>query len=360
MHTLQQYGWNDERDMAWRKRKDGNLLPARIVADFGQAYRIATPDRLSARTAGALPHKKRATDMPKIGDWVSAEVHSDGTATIHEVLPRSTEIVRGQAGRMLDKQVVAANVDIAFVVQPLDHDFSVERLERYVFQLAKQRIKTIILLNKADMVDDAAEKQALLSSLGVESIIVSAVQDESVATIEQLIAPGQTVAIMGSSGAGKSTLTNRLLRREQQATAAIRERDSKGRHTTVHRELFLLPSGGMIIDTPGVREIQLWGNVSDLDSSFPDIAEATTQCRYRKCSHVSEDGCAIRAQLADKTIDARRYQTYLNFKRELETLQSRREFIEERRTQQTNESAKRRRRASMKSQSDDYSYDLDS
>ncbi|OYW85621.1 hypothetical protein B7Z17_01975, partial [Candidatus Saccharibacteria bacterium 32-49-10] len=117
---------------------------------------------------------------------------------------------------------------------------------------------------------------------------------------------------------------------------------------------------GMIIDTPGVRELQLWGSVSDLDSSFPDIAEVTTQCRYRKCSHVSEDGCAIRAQLADKAIDARRYQTYLNFKRELETLQSRREFIEERRTQQTNESAKRRRRASMKSQPDDYLYDLDS
>lgn len=354
MHTLQTYGWNDERAKTWQQRDADGTVPARIVADFGQHYKIVTPERYSARIAGSLTHKIHSNDMPKIGDWVAVELHDDEPATIHEVLPRTTEIVRGQAGRMVDKQVIAANVDVALIMQPLDHDFSVERLERYVFQLASQNIETIILLNKADTVSDALEKQAELAYLNVPSIIMSAKADESVADVQRLIAPGQTAVIMGSSGAGKSTLTNRLLGTAQQATAPIRERDSKGRHTTVHRELFALPSGGVIIDTPGIRELQLWGNESDLNDSFPDIAAAIIQCKYRKCSHTNESGCAVLAGIANGTIDASRYKTYCNFKNELQALESRRGFIAERRSQQTKESQRRReRRAAVRSDSDE-------
>ncbi len=343
MLTLQSYGWNDERATAWGQRQSDGTVPARIIADFGQAYRVATPDQLTARLAGSLAHKLKATEMPKIGDWVAVELHGDDSATIQAVLPRTTEIVRGQAGRQLDKQVIAANVDLALVVQPLDHDFSIERLERYVFQLSKQQISTVILLNKSDKATDIADKQDQLTRLGFKHLVMSATKDETVTAVEQLIEPGQTAVIMGSSGAGKSTLTNRLLDEERQATAAIRERDSKGRHTTVHRELFVLPGGGMVIDTPGIRELQLWGDVSNLDDSFAEIAEATKRCQFRNCSHGNEAGCAVQAGLSDGTIDAKRYSTYLNFKRELESLEARREFIEDRRTQQSKATAKRRR-----------------
>ena len=252
MKTLQTYGWNDERTADWDARELGSYIPARVIADHGQQYKIATPDEISAQISGTLMHKLKTTDMPKIGDWVAVEIN-DETAIIHEVLPRASEIVRGHVGRMVDKQVIAANVDLAFIVQPLDHDFSPQRLERYIFQLSAQNIATVILLNKSDKALDASDKQQQLKSLDAETIIMSATNDSDLSDVERYITPGKTIVIMGSSGAGKSTLTNRLLGEDIQPTAAIRTKDSKGRHTTVHRELFVLPGGGMIIDTPGIR-----------------------------------------------------------------------------------------------------------
>lgn len=353
MNTLQTYGWNDARAADWDARMLDGYIPARITADHGQHYKIAVPAELSAQLSGTLVHKLKTVDMPKIGDWVAVELHGDQPATIQEVLPRTTEIVRGHVGRLLDKQVVAANVDLAFIMQPLDHDFSVQRLERYIFQLASQRVTAVILLNKADVARDANDKQAQLASLDAQTIIMSALHDDDMSQVEHFIEPGKTIVILGSSGAGKSTLTNRLLGEERQATQAIRERDSKGRHTTVHRELFVLPGGGMIIDTPGIRELQLWGSESDLEASFPEIFEAVHRCHYKNCSHGNEDRCAIKAGLQDGTIDAKRYKIYLGFKQELQMLENRRGFIEERRSQQTKESAKRRHRRAMRSTQDE-------
>lgn len=352
MHTLKTYGWNSERATDWQQHPSDGLIPARIVVDYGRQYKIATPNIHSAQISGTLSHKLKTVEMPKIGDWVAVQLHSDGSHTIQAVLPRTTEIVRGQVGRLADKQVVAANVDMAFVVQPLDHDFSIERLQRYIFQLSSQGIMTVILLNKADTSSDAAAKQALLGSLGVESLIISASKDSDMSAVERLITPGQTIVIMGSSGAGKSTLTNRLLGENRQTTAPIRQRDSKGRHTTVHRKLFVLPGGGMIIDTPGVRELQLWGNVADLDKSFPEIAAVSRQCRYTNCAHGGEDHCAVQGALADGSIDYKRYKTYANFRRELDTLETRRKFIDKRRSEQAKKSANRRRRIATESHDD--------
>lgn len=340
--TLKTYGWTDERAAAWAASKQSDLVPARIIADHGNHYKIATPASISAQLSGTAMHKTITTDMPKIGDWVAVQVNSDNTGIIHSVLPRTSEIVRGHVGRQLDKQVIAANVDLAFIVQPLDHDFSPERLERYIFQLASQNINVVILLNKSDKANDADEKMAQLSNLAADVHIMSATQDDNLSRIEQLIPAGKTIVIMGSSGAGKSTLTNRLLGENIQATAAIREKDSKGRHTTVHRELFVLPGGGMIIDTPGIRELQLWGDASDLEHLFPEIFTAMRSCRFSNCSHTSENGCAVIAGLSDGTIDQKRYRVYTSFKQELDALEKRREFITERRSQQTQESAKRR------------------
>jgi len=348
MTTLQAYGWTAERETDWNTKDRGTLKPARVVADFGRRYKVAIPDEIHAQLSGALVHKLKATEMPKIGDWVAVEIVDGQPTTIQDVLPRSSEIVRGQVGRMLDKQVVAANVDLAFIVQPLDHDFSPERLERYVFQLTTQHIDVVILLNKSDQSKHTLERQEALKSLNVDTLVMSALFDENLSVLDPYITSGKTIVILGSSGAGKSTLTNRLLGEQRQATQTIREKDSKGRHTTVHRELFLLPGGGMVIDTPGIRELQLWGNESDLEVSFPDIFEAARHCHYNNCTHTSEDRCAVKAGLADGSIDPKRYKTYLNFKKELSALDARRDFIAERRTQQSKESAKRRQRRTMR------------
>lgn len=348
MTTLQDYGWNAQRQTTWDANDHDSLVPARIIADFGQQYRVALPGEKIAQLSGTLAHKLKAYDMPKIGDWVAVEISPNLPAIIQDILPRTSEIVRGHVGRLLDKQIVAANVDMAFIMQPLDHDFSPQRLERYIFQLASQHIKVVILLNKSDTAKDIADKRAQLNSFDVDIITMSALKDPDVSAIEAYLAPGTTAVILGSSGAGKSTLTNRLLGEQRQATQAIRERDSKGRHTTVHRELFLLPGGGMIIDTPGIRELQLWGDESDLEASFPEIFDALRHCHYPNCSHDTEDRCGIKAGLADGSIDPKRYRIYQGFQQELQVLEARRGFILERRSEQTRESAKRRLRRTQR------------
>lgn len=344
MNTLDTFGWNNERKQDWEALEAPQFSPARIIADYGRQYKVALPEECTAQLSGALTHKLTANDMPKIGDWVAVELADNQPPIIQAVLPRSSEIVRGHVGRQLDKQVIAANVDLAFIMQPLDHDFSPERLERYIFQLSSQNIRAVILLNKADKARNIEEKKQQLKGLDTELVVMSALHDTDLSTVESFISPGKTIVILGSSGAGKSTLTNKLIGQERQATQAIRERDSKGRHTTVHRELFVLPTGGMIIDTPGIRELQLWGSVDDLELSFPEIFEAARHCHFRNCSHDSEAGCAIKAGLENGTIDKKRYHVYCNFKQELQKLEDRRGFIEKRRFEQTKESAKRRQR----------------
>lgn len=352
MKTLQTYGWDADRTREWANLDFSEYTPARITADYGHRYKLVLPEEKSAHLSGALAHKLRATEMPKIGDWVAVEISDDQSVIIQHVMTRRNEIVRGRVGALIDKQVVAANVDVAFIMQPLDHDFSVERLERYLFQLASQDIEAIILLNKSDKVNDAEEKRGQLHNLDAQIITISALHDDDVSLIERHIPVGKTAVIIGSSGAGKSTLTNRLLGEDRQATQEIRERDSKGRHTTVHRELFALPGGGMMIDTPGIRELQLWGSVDDLALSFPEITKAMAECHYPNCSHTSEDRCGIQAGLAGGTIDPKRYKVYLNFKRELQNLVDKRGVISERRSQQARESVKRRRRRTLRAEQD--------
>ena len=351
MRRLEDYGWTTDNQVDWSSSELADYTPARVIADYGRQYKIAAPQELIAQLAGSLVHKLASTDMPKVGDWVAVEL-SDDDNIIHAVLPRSSEIARGHIGVHKTKQVVATNVDLALVVQPLDQDFSLERLERYIFQLSQQNIETVILLNKSDAAKDALSKQEEVSSLSVKSVILSAKFDSDVTTVEKLIPRGKTAVIMGSSGAGKSTLTNRLLGDEVQATAAIRERDGKGRHTTVHRELFVLPSGGMIIDTPGIRELQLWGDAADLAGAFPDIAAVIKNCKYSNCSHTVENDCAVTSGLKSGVIDKRRYKAYQNFAREIKALEDKRGAIAERRTAHSKAVAKRRRDRTLRYERD--------
>jgi ribosome biogenesis GTPase / thiamine phosphate phosphatase len=354
MNSLETYGWNDTWQATWETQGLEKYVPARITADHGSKYLIAIPQQQTAILSGSLAHKLTAADMPKIGDWVAIEPSVNGHSLIHAILPRHSEIVRGSAGKRNDKQVIAANVSKAFIIQPLDHDFSPERLERYLFQLADQPIDVTIILNKADQVSDAHEKQVALQNLGVEILVISALNAQDTAQIAKRISNGDTAVLLGSSGAGKSTITNQLLGEDRQATQAIRERDSKGRHTTVHRELFVLPSGGMMIDMPGIRELQLWGDYADLENAFPEIATAIRICHFPHCTHTNESGCAIMAGLVNETIDPIRYKRFLNFKAELELLEQKRGFISQRKEARTRETAKRLRARKQRADQDKY------
>ena len=323
MEELTHFGWTDEFRAKWQELGMTGVVPARVIADFGTSVKVVTPELITAEVAGKLSHSANREQVPKVGDWVAVRLFDSSTAVVEAVLPRHSEIARKVAGKQTKKQVIAANIDKAFVLLALDNDFSVERLQRFLYQLSISNISPIIVLNKADKVDDLAPYLASLRTLDLPIIIATATEGTGVKEILAHITPGETAILLGSSGVGKSTLTNQLLGEELQATQAVRSSDDTGRHTTVHRELFVLPGGGLLIDTPGIRELQLWGTQEDLDDKFDDIADLATQCKYTTCGHTSEPGCAILAALQSGVLDASHYADYVKMKGELGKLHSR-------------------------------------
>jgi ribosome biogenesis GTPase len=317
MDQLAQFGWTDEFRSKWQELALAGLVPARVIADFGTSLRVATPTLVTAELSGKLAHYTSRELTPKTGDWVAARLSDNGNAVIEAVLPRRSEIARKVAGKQVTKQIMAANVDIAFVLLALDNDFSVERLKRFLFQLSISSIAPVIVLNKADKVVDVAPYLDGLQALGLPIIIAAATEGSGVAEILTHIHPGQTAILLGSSGVGKSTLTNQLLGRNAQPTKEVRVSDDTGQHTTVHRELFTLPGGGLLIDTPGIRELQLWGTEEDLDDNFDDIAQLISECKYTTCCHTNEPGCAICAALKSGILQASHYADYVKMKAEL-------------------------------------------
>ena len=320
--NLKQYGWNSSWQSALESLPHPGLEPARIIAEYGMNYRVAAPDEFTAEISGRMLHDLSPTQRPKVGDWVLLERIDDGRGTIHHVLPRTSEISRLQTdrtrtARRLEKQVLAVNVDAAFLVQSLDQDFSPERLERYLFALGRSGITATVVLNKTDLGGDTAQALAELKSLHLPVIVASAKTGLGMALISQAIPTGQTAVFLGSSGVGKSTITNRLLGEERQTTQAVRASDSKGRHTTSHRELFRLPEGGLIIDTPGLRELQLWGSEGALETVFPDIELLAQNCQFQDCAHSQEPGCAVAAAVADGTLELKRLENFHQFQLEL-------------------------------------------
>jgi ribosome biogenesis GTPase len=246
-----------------------------------------------------------------VGDWVALEA---GTR-ISAVLPRQSVFSRKEAGAVTREQVIAANIDVLFVVTGLDGDFNLRRIERYLLLAWESGAKPVVVLNKADLCSNttqaAADVQALAS--GVPVAAISALHGSGVPEVEAHLTAGQTAAVTGSSGAGKSTLVNRLLGHERQRVQEVRADDSRGRHTTVRRELFLAPAGWLLIDTPGLRELQLWAASASVDLAFDDIAALAAQCRFRDCRHQGEPGCAV----ATSGIDESRLASYAKLQREL-------------------------------------------
>jgi ribosome biogenesis GTPase / thiamine phosphate phosphatase len=267
-----------------------------------------------ATLTGKLRYETRhREDLPAVGDFVAVR-----DTVIEEVLPRKTVFLRKAVGDALEAQVIAANIDTVFVVSGLDGDFNVRRLERYYATARSSGAQCAIVLNKADLSDnlEARIREVRAIAPGADVVAISALHGDGIDALRPWLGAGETVAFVGSSGAGKSTLINRLLGRERQSTGAVREADSRGRHTTTHRELVETPTGALLIDTPGLRELQPWAGADDVDGAFPEIEELAAECRYRDCSHNAEEGCAVQAAIDDGTLDPGRFSSYVKMRKE--------------------------------------------
>lgn len=290
-----------------------NLIEARVVLQERGLYRIRT-DRgeQSALVSGKFQYDAlSASDYPVVGDFVLADCTDPDTAVIHRVLPRKSLFVRRAAGTGQAEQAVAANVDTVFLCMSLNNDFSLRRLERYLSVAWESGAQPVVVLTKADLCGDVAQKRLEVESVavGVPILVVSSMAEDGYAQLLPYVTAGRTVAFVGSSGVGKSTLINRLLGEERLATGGLRN-DDKGHHTTTHRELLLLPNGAMLIDTPGMRELGMWDAASGVEQTFADIEALAARCRFRNCAHTGEPGCAVRAALESGELDAGRWQSY--------------------------------------------------
>jgi ribosome biogenesis GTPase len=273
-------------------------VPARVGLEHTHIYRVLTESgEWLAKVSGRLRHEARArAEFPAVGDWVGVDTpREDGMARIRVVLPRASRFSRRAAGDKTEEQVVAANIDIVFLVTGLDGDFNPRRIERYLLVASDSGATPVVVLNKADLVSDPAryvtEVQAL--SPGVAVHAVSCRDPATLGALRAYLGSGRTGALLGSSGVGKSTIVNRIVGFDLLATRDVRIADSRGRHTSTSRQLVLLPGGGILIDTPGMRELQLWETGDAAEGTFPDIAVLAAGCRFRDCAHESEPGCAV-------------------------------------------------------------------
>ena len=325
--SLQLLGWNARFESAFAPHAARGLVPARVArADRDRYVVLDEGGARSAELAGRLRHEARSrAELPAVGDWVALRPGAASSAIIDAVLPRSSAFVRKVAGETTEEQVVAANVDTVFLVSGLDGDFNPRRIERYLASAWESGAEPVVVLNKADLAEDLEARIAQVEAAapGVGVVAMSALAGQGLDSLAPWLGACRTVALIGSSGVGKSTLVNALLGEERQATARVREDDSRGRHTTTHRELVPLPGGALLLDTPGMRELQLWGDESGLDGVFPEVTALAQRCRFRDCHHESEPGCAVLGALESGELEPERLESWRKLQRELQWLAAR-------------------------------------
>ena len=314
------FGWSSERRAEFAPHAAEGLVPGRVIGEHRSHFQVATDAaELSAELTGRLRNAAvQRSDLAGVGDFVALRLSAgDGNATIEEVLPRTSALIRKASGEERP-QLLAANVDVVFIVTAPDGDFNLPRIERLLALVADSGASPVIVLNKSDLTDDVAGTKEQIATIapGVSVHAISARAGDGIAEIEQYFAGNRTVGLIGSSGVGKSTLTNQLLGRAAQATQEVRAHDSRGRHTTTHRQLFLRPHGGSIIDTPGMRGVERWLPGTDAGSNFDDIETLALECKFSNCRHEAEPKCAVRAAVARGDLDAERVAGYVRRARE--------------------------------------------
>ncbi|EJL21973.1 ribosome small subunit-dependent GTPase A [Caulobacter sp. AP07] len=318
---IEQYGWSDPLGQAFAPYARAGQTPGRILVQQRGAYLVASDDgELRAKPSGRLLHQAREAGHPAVGDWVALTVNrAEATATIHAVLPRRTAFVRRAADSLQTPQVVAANIDVAFVVTSMNADLNPRRIERYLAAAWQSGARPVVVLTKADLCAEPEVQAAQIAAVaaGCPVLVVSARQGLGMDLLLAQVGPGETCVLIGSSGVGKSTLVNALSGAERMATQEIREADARGRHTTSHRELVPLPGGGLILDTPGMRELGLIDADDGLGVVFDDIERLAEDCRFNDCGHGGEPGCAVRGALESGDLDAGRWEHFQKLGREV-------------------------------------------
>ncbi len=320
--TLKSLGWNEYFADHFAPYAEQGYSVGRISLEHKRIYRLMSEHgELLGEVTGKLRYEATGReDYPAVGDWVVINPRvEEKKASIHALLPRKSKFSRKAAGDTVEEQIVAANVDIVFLVNALNNDFNIRRMERYLILAWESGASPVIVLSKADLCDDLDARLAEVESvaIGVPVHVVSAEHGEGLEQLAPYLGEGKTIALMGSSGVGKSTLINKLSGSEMQRVSEVREGDDRGRHTTTHRELFRLPEGGLMIDTPGMRELQLWEADEGFRGAFDDIESIAETCRFYDCQHVQEPGCAVRGAIEDGTLEKARFDSYLKLQREL-------------------------------------------
>ena len=316
---LNQWGWCPYFQSHFSRQAHEGDAAGRICFAARGHYRLAIDQgEVEAELSGGFRHAAASqAELPVVGDWVVCR-----DRLIRGVLPRRSQFSRKSAGNTTEEQILAANIDVTFLVTALDHDFNLRRLERYLLLAWESGARPVVVLNKADLCDDAGAAVCEVAAIapGVRIITASAATGAGVDELSSCLAQAETAVLLGSSGVGKSTFVNRLLGRDCQPTRPVREHDDRGRHTTTHREMFLLPAGWLLIDVPGLRELQLWGSGESLDPVFNDVSSLAPLCRFRDCRHEGEPGCAVAQAINDGRLDPARLEGHQKLRRELDYL----------------------------------------
>ena len=325
MTGLEGLGWGPLLETAFAPFRAEGWEPARVTIQHSRLYTVQTDaGETLAEVSGRFRHEAaEPSDFPVTGDWVAIHPPAgEGTATIHAVLPRRSGFIRKAPGDAARGQLVAANVDTVFLVMGLDGDYNPRRLERYLSLAWESGADPVVLLTKPDLCPEAPERKRALEGLGAPVHVVSPKYGHGLDALTSYLSPGRTVALLGSSGVGKSTLVNSLLGEDRFETREVREKDDRGRHTTVRRELVVLPGGGLVIDTPGLRELGLWES-AELEAVFTDVRAVAAGCRFSDCRHEGEPDCAVNRAVAEGVLDHARLESYHKLQREMRNLKVR-------------------------------------